>query len=189
MNIGARLVGRACLLALSIGLCSGCMRVTNDMADQPRYNPDSASELFANTQATRAPPAGSVARAAGDEAAIAGGHAASAGDSSLVRPALTAALVKRGADRYTIYCMPCHGAHGDGAGEVVRRGFPAPPKLWNNAFVSADDSHLHDVIRQGQGIMYPFADRVSDSDAWAIVEYLRSMQRAPEASSRLESMR
>ncbi|HEY2255581.1 MAG TPA: cytochrome c, partial [Variovorax sp.] len=70
-----------------------------------------------------------------------------------------------------------------GDGEVVRRGFPAPPAFGNAALRAVPDDRLRQAILQGSGIMYAFADRVSPQDAWAIVAYLRVLQRDPAASA------
>jgi mono/diheme cytochrome c family protein len=40
--------------------------------------------------------------------------------------AMTAADLKRGKERYTIYCTPCHGVLGNGRGKIVERGFLEP---------------------------------------------------------------
>ena len=107
----------------------------HDMYDQPRYGPDAASPLFADGTADAAAAAGH--RAACDAATLAATSAAAArGTRRAARSATAAearrrcptgrprALLLRGQERYTIYCMPCHSPVGDGDGLVVRRGFP-----------------------------------------------------------------
>ena len=39
---------------------------------------------------------------------------------------MTAADMKRGKERYTIYCTPCHGVLGNGRGKIVERSFLEP---------------------------------------------------------------
>lgn len=157
-----------------LGLLAGCHRVTEDMGRQPRHNPDSRSALFADQQAARAPAPGGVARASGDLAQLSSGRLDTA---TISAPLLGDALIHRGQDRYVIYCLPCHGVSGAGDGEVVRRGFPTPPPLTSAALLGATDARLTRAIRQGVGVMGPFADRVSEADAAALVAYLRVLQR------------
>jgi len=173
----------ACLAASA--LLGGCLRVTSDMADQPRLDPADASPLFADGVATRPPPPGSVAHASGDAAAVSSGRRGLEGPTPDKPPPLSLAQLERGRERYTIYCLPCHGATGAGDGEVVRRGFPRPPSLMYELPTAEGDQRRHDTILHGTGRMNAFADRIGGADAWAIVAYLRALrfsQRAPVAA-------
>jgi mono/diheme cytochrome c family protein len=93
-------------------------------------------------------------------------------------PRLSPALLQRGQARYAIACAPCHGATGEGDGMIVERGFPAPPALDDKRIAAAPTSHYVDVITDGYGIMYSFAERVAPGDRWAIAAYIRALQRA-----------
>lgn len=91
-------------------------------------------------------------------------------------PALTPALLARGKERYEIYCTPCHGYLGDGNGMIVQRGFPHPPSFHSEALRNAPTRHFYDVITNGWGAMYSYADRVVPDDRWAIAAYIRALQ-------------
>jgi hypothetical protein len=65
---------------------------------------------------------------------------------------------------------------GDGDGPVVRHGFPHPPSYHEPRLRAAPDRHFYDVMTQGHGIMYSYADRVTPQDRWAIVAYIRALQ-------------
>jgi mono/diheme cytochrome c family protein len=181
-------VALALLLAATLA-SSGCERVMRDMYDQPKHKPDTASPLYDNGLATRAPPPQSVAHARGDLAATSSGRLgqatlrdeqqANAEERLPERPSL--ALLQRGRERYTIYCMPCHSPAGDGDGPVVRRGFPAPPSYHSERLRTAPDRHFYDVITHGHGVMVPYADRVAPADRWAIVAYIRALQLSQHA--------
>jgi mono/diheme cytochrome c family protein len=179
------------LLAGCLAL-AGCERVMRDMYDQPKKEPATASPLFDDRLASRPPPPSSVARARGDLAATSSGRlgaaevAADAQAEAMERlPARPSrAMLERGRERYTIYCVPCHSPAGDGDGRVVRRGFPAPPSYHVERLLRAPDRHFYDVISRGHGVMYAYADRVAPEDRWAIVAYIRALQlsrRAPIA--------
>jgi len=97
-------------------------------------------------------------------------------------PALTLALLQRGQERFRIYCTPCHSELGDGRGMVVQRGFPPPPSYHDRRLRETPVQHFYDVITQGYGAMYPFADRVPPADRWAIASYVRALQRSQSAT-------
>ena len=97
-------------------------------------------------------------------------------------PALTMALLERGQERFRIYCTPCHSELGDGQGMIVQRGFPPPPSYHGGSLRNAPTQHFYDVITQGYGAMYPFADRVPSTDRWAIAAYIRALQRSQNAT-------
>lgn len=149
-------------LAFVLLLLSGCGW---QMADQPRYE---AYEPTSNERSSaRIPPAQTVKFRETD------GYAE--------RPELTAELLERGQERYTIYCALCHGERGRGDGRIVQRGLPAPPSFHEPRLKDAPDSHFWSAITNGAGRMYPYADRVSPEDRWAIVEWIRVIQSAEEA--------
>lgn len=177
----------AATLAACLAL-GGCEQVMRDMYEQPRFDPGAATPLFDDGSATRPPPEGSIPRSRGDAAATASGRrgdqAVDEAQAARVReklPPITAALLERGRERFDIYCAPCHGIAGDGDGPVVRHGFPAPPSYHIDRLREAPDRHFFDVVTQGYGIMYSYADRVLPQDRWAIVAWIRALQLSQHA--------
>jgi mono/diheme cytochrome c family protein len=182
-----RRVWLACLLPLAL---AGCERAMHDMYRQPRYDRGEASPLFADGKADRPPPAGSVPMAAGTPAFTSsgrkGGEAVAQWEvayASTTPPPVTMALLQRGQERYSIYCLPCHSPLGDGDGPVVRRGFPRPPSYHEDRLRAAPDRHFFDVITHGYGVMHSYADRVPPADRWAIVAYIRALQLSQHAEA------
>ncbi|GAO38467.1 hypothetical protein SCH01S_15_00920 [Sphingomonas changbaiensis NBRC 104936] len=145
-------------------LLTGCGQNLR-MTDQRKYAEWERGSLFRNDRVVQAPPAGTVAR---DAAPV---------DPLAERPPMSLALVERGRERFGIFCAPCHGRSGDGNGIVVQRGFPHPPDYAEPRLLSAPDRYLYDVITHGHGAMYSYADRVPPRDRWAIVSYIRALQR------------
>jgi mono/diheme cytochrome c family protein len=168
---------------------AGCDGAKRDMVEQPRYAPGAGSPLFDDGLASRPPPPGSVPHARGDLAATSSGRLgteaaeadarAAAQDRLPERP--ERALLLRGRERYTIYCVPCHSPLGDGDGRVVRRGFPAPPSYHLARLRAAPDRHFYDVITRGHGVMPAYGDRIGPEDRWAIVAYIRALQLSQHA--------
>ena len=178
-----RLVAIACVL-----LASGCERQMHSMYDQPRYDTGEASPLWPNGKADRPAVAGTVAAAAGDIAGTSSGRKGhdlpprwDAAETAQAPPPLTKALLVRGQERFSIYCVPCHSALGDGDGPVAQHGFPHPPSYHQPRLRAAPDRHLFDVMTNGYGVMYGYADRLDAQDRWAIVAYIRALQLSQDA--------
>ncbi len=89
---------------------------------------------------------------------------------------VTREVLKRGQDRFNIFCAPCHGRLGDGEGMIVQRGFRRPPSYHIYRLRNAPVGHFYDVITHGFGSMYDYADRVAPRDRWAIIAYIRALQ-------------
>jgi len=178
---------------LSAALCA-CRQ---EMYDQPRYKPLAESSFFADRRASRPLVEGTVARgmlAAGPRAAP-GAPGVEASMTALPMP-LTRELLRRGRDRYEIFCTPCHDRTGGGEGMVVRRGYRPPPSLHIERLREAPVGQLYDVTTRGLGAMPDYAQQIPPADRWAIAAYVRALQlsqRAPvadvpaEQRARLES--
>ena len=92
-------------------------------------------------------------------------------------------LLQRGQQRFNIYCIECHGALGYGDGMVVQRGFPSPPSYHADKLMHHEPiGHFFDVISNGYGAMYGFAERVQPADRWAVVAYIKALQLSQNAS-------
>ncbi|GBQ24585.1 c-type cytochrome [Gluconacetobacter sacchari] len=93
------------------------------------------------------------------------------GETSAPVPPVTMALLERGRTEYHVFCAPCHAETGDGHGMIVQRGFPAPPRL-----ASDGPQRIYDVITDGRGVMYGFAQRIAPDDRWAVVAYVHALR-------------
>ncbi len=168
--------------ALCLSLLPGCEKAMRNMYEQPKYDPLSESSLWPDGQSARPIEPNVVVRSAGVFAASSSGRRGDLGQPARTAAPVTIETLRRGRERYDIYCAPCHSVSGDGDGMVVRRGFPAPASLHTPLLRAATDAHLFDVITNGSGMMYPFAERIGPSDRWAIVDYVRALQRTQHAS-------
>ena len=90
---------------------------------------------------------------------------------------VTAELLKRGQQRFTINCSPCHGGLADGNGITKKIGaMPIVANLHDKRIVELADGELFYVISNGRGNMQGYAANVTVADRWAIIAYLRALQ-------------
>jgi len=161
---------QAVLLAL---LSAGCRQ---DMHDQPRFEPLEGSSFFADGRSARPRIPGTVARGeALPDPHLLEGRVDGELATELPMP-LTHELLERGRERYDIYCSACHDHAGYGEGMVVKRGMKQPPSLHAQRLRESTPGYFFDVITNGFGAMYDYADRISPADRWAIVAYVRALQ-------------
>lgn len=97
---------------------------------------------------------------------------------------VTAALLARGRERFNISCLPCHGATGDGNGITKKIGaMPVVADLLAKNAVIIPDGQVFRIISDGKAPnMQGYAANIAIEDRWAIVAYVRSLQRARYAT-------
>jgi cytochrome c553 len=163
------------LLLLGLAACDNMQHQENLRAFVP-------SRQFADDSSARVTPAHTVSRdAAAPDDPVATGMRH--GQWLLNIPIrLTPAFVVRGGERYAIFCADCHGADGEGHGIVVARGFPKPASFDDPRIRQASAGALYGAVAGGSGVMYGFADRIDPLDRWAIVAYVRALQRSRRAT-------
>jgi mono/diheme cytochrome c family protein len=152
------------------------------MHDQPRYKPLGQSNFFGDNRSERTPVEGTVARGQlrDDEHLYAGKVN---GQPATTFPfTITESVVKRGQERYNIYCSPCHDALGTGQGMIVRRGFKKPNSYHIDRLRQAPVGYYFDVITNGFGVMPSYAEQVAVADRWAIIAYIRALQLSQNAT-------
>src|SRR3546814_20109033 len=98
------------------------------------------------------------------------------------RPPLTASLLKRGQERYGIYCSMCHGFDGSGDGTVLARGFPRPAEYRADVQYALDSARIYHTIPDLLGVRYGFRDPVTPRDLRALSAYLKAFQKAGNRS-------
>lgn len=199
-------------------------QILPDMDDQPKYKAQTASHFFKEFEdaesgemygrSMRQPVAGTVPFGHYAEIGASDGFDFDAtregitkedarfyegknADGSWVKyiPAtVDAEFVALGRENFGIYCLPCHGALGDGAGTVGIRWSYALPSWHQDQYrhggEKGDDGYIFNVIRHGvpnPGGAYPlkmptYAAKVSERESWAIVAYLRVLQAAHESN-------
>ena len=175
---------RAVTAAFGLMLLSGCNREGEfspvDMWNRSRFKPYEETQFFADRSSSRPIPLNTVARGQlrTDEPYYYGtnGGRYIAGFPAQVK--VNAELLQRGQERYQVFCQMCHGEAGYGDGMIVKRGFSPPPSYHIARLRTAPEGHYYDVITNGYGAMYSYANRVPVQDRWAIVAYIRALQRS-----------
>lgn len=157
------------------------------MKEGRKMHPQDASTFFADGRADRMPPPNVVPTSYGpagqplrNDSHLYTGKLA---DGTFARgfPAalkVDRALLERGRDRFTIYCLPCHGAVGDGNGITKRYGMGATPTYHDDRLRKMAEGEIFNTITYGKGNMNPYADKLAPADRWAVIAYVRALQRA-----------
>jgi mono/diheme cytochrome c family protein len=167
------------LIVTTLFVSAGCRQ---DMHDTPRYDAYEASATFADGRASRGAPNGTVARGwlREDDALYTGKVNGELVDA--VPFAIGHAELKRGQERFNIYCSPCHGRLGDGNGMVVQRGLRQASSYHNDRLRQERIGYFFDVITNGFGAMPDYAAQIKAADRWAIVAYVRALQLSAHAT-------
>ncbi len=169
------------------------IQVIQDMDNQERFRTQQASALFADGRSSRPQAPGTVAR--GDWPRDAHFHEGKVGgEFAIVFPPqieLNESFVKRGQQRFNIYCAPCHGLDGGGQGIVNERAqrlstdnWVQPSSMHDDLVVGRPLGHIFNTITNGIRSMPPYGDQITPADRWAIVAYIRALeysQKAPVA--------
>jgi len=147
-----------------------------DMHDQPRVEPFEESDFFGDRRSARPALEGTIPRGhlRLDEHLYTGkinGELA-----TTVPFPVTLDVLRRGQERYDIYCAPCHSKVGNGLGMIVQRGMKQPESFHSQRLLEVEIGHFFDVTTNGFGNMYSYEERVEPRDRWAIAAYIRALQ-------------
>jgi hypothetical protein len=170
MTSASRLLLGVCAAMLGV-FAAGC-QIRQDMADQPKNRPLSPSPFFDDGRSERPLLENTVARGsiADDELFV-------PKESNAFPLPLTPELLKRGQERYKIFCTPCHGVQGDGNGMVSMRGMKHPPSFHEPPRLrEVPNGYIYDVITNGFGGMLSYSAQIPPADRWAIIAYVRALQ-------------
>ena len=194
-----------CLLTISVMGFRGMnanqppIEIFPDMKRQAKFKPQAPSKFFGDGRADRLPVPGTVpyGRSAipkpgqedaadpdflrADDVHYAGKNA----DGSFVRGfpvEVSDKLVRRGQNRFQIYCQPCHGALGDGNGITKQYGMIATPSYHDDRIRTMAEGEIFNTITHGKNTMSSYADKLSPDERWAVIAYVRALQRAHHAT-------
>ena len=150
----------------------------NWMADQQKVKPQTYSTLFPDGFSMRVPVEGTVARNYIP-------YEFKGMPDSLIKIQInplpfTKEIIERGKNKFETYCSPCHGYFGKGDSRLKDQ-FPKPPTLISEKVRNWKDGNIYHVITNGQNVMPSYEKQVSRDDRWAIIHYIRVLQRSQNA--------
>ncbi len=172
----------AILLLLAVFVLASCktksipqMEYMPDMYRQMSLRPQEADPTAPGGIGMRQPPPGTVPRDY-EPYRLALLDTAEANTISNPLPA-TQEVLEAGGKYFNNYCIVCHGARGDGMGFIVPK-FTQPPQLFSDKVTNWSDGRIYHVVSHGQGLMNSYATQLLPEQRWAIIHYVRALQRA-----------
>ena len=156
-----------------------------DMDYQEKFDPQERNSFFEDNRSMRPPVLGAVARGyLREEPSFYLGRTAEEGGyvEDIPMP-VTRPFLERGQERYNIYCSVCHGRAGGGQGIIMsgNYGYTPVPSYHQERLREVPDGYIYDVITNGVRNMPPYAPQIPVADRWAIVAYVRALQRSQNA--------
>ena len=136
------------------------------MEDQPRLDSQGPSAFFKDGRGMRPAPDGSVPRGRLPH---------------LRKPLRTAETMATGRALYGVYCRVCHGALGNGTPTLTGAYGAKPADLRIKRLALAPDGDIYHAITAGKNAMPSYAHELKEDERWAVVHYLRALQRAQDA--------
>jgi hypothetical protein len=174
----------AALLGLSaLMFVAGCRQ---DMQNQPRMFPQRGSNFFPDHRGARPQVVNTVARGQLHEdsyfytGVTQGANGYREEHDELPFP-VTMEVLKRGQERFNIYCSPCHSRVGNGLGEIVQRGYKPAANLHDQVRLAQPLSHYFYVMSHGYGAMPDYSAQITPVDRWAVAAYIRALQLSQNA--------
>jgi mono/diheme cytochrome c family protein len=163
-----------------------------DMDYQPKLLPQTENRMFADGRAMRPRVEGTVARGQlQEDDHLHRGRDAGDWATSIPYP-VTQSFVERGRDRFDIYCALCHGSAGFGDGIISARAdelaqlgqavWTPPTSLHDPTVRERPDGHIFNTITHGIRSMPPYGSQIEAADRWAIIAYVRALQRSQNAT-------
>ncbi len=165
-------------------LVAGCRQ---DMQNEPKMIPQRGSSMFADHRGARPQVAGTVARGEFHEntyfyTGVVQGPNGYREEPDLMPFPVTMTVLKRGQERYNIYCTPCHSRVGNGLGEIVMRGYKPAANFHDQVRMAQPVSHYFYVMTHGYGAMPDYSAQIAPADRWAIAAYIRALQLSQAAT-------
>lgn len=155
------------------------IEIFDDMVRQVKFRPQQPNGFFANGRTSQGIVEGTVSRGSQyqDDAINTGILLGTTNFVDVIPVPVTASLMARGSQRFDISCRPCHGALGDGNGITKKFGMGVVANLHDPRIVQLADGEIFQTITHGKNLMSGYGANIAIEDRWAIVAYVRALQR------------
>ena len=175
------------------------IQIFPDMKVQPRYDPQHTSTFFADGSAGRKPVSGTIPLGY----TLPGSFLQAGAKNSTIQPTgfanqpdyyntgkigdsygdgfpveVNEALIKRGQERFNINCAVCHGKAGLGNGVVSKFGIATIVNLQDDRIRTMPDGQIFSTLTNGKNTMGAYGPQIAVDDRWAIVAYVRALQKS-----------
>ncbi len=165
------------------------VHIFQDMDKQPKFKSQEVNPIFADGRAMRPVVPGTVARGRlGENLHLEQGKVGGRWAETFPME-ITESFVRRGQERFNVFCAPCHGLGGEGDGPISVRALEkqeprwVPPTALTSEMVrDREVGHLFNSITHGIRNMPGHGTQIPVADRWAIVSYLRALQLSRNAS-------
>ncbi len=156
------------------------IEIIPDMDRQPKLRPQAGNDFFADGKSSQLKVDGTVARGShyADNEVNTGRIPGSTNFVAFIPVPVTKELMARGHQRYDINCAPCHGKVGDGKGITTKYNMVAVANFHDLRLVSMTDGEIFNTITHGKNLMGSYGANVEIEDRWAIIAYIRALQRS-----------
>ena len=177
------------------------IELMNDMVRQNKVRPQTPSDFFGDSRSSRVLPVGVVARSKPyeingvplqfngrlvypyEDSPVNTGRLTGTTNFLELNPLpMTRQLLERGAARYQIYCLPCHGPDGDGKGITGKYGMSGMANFHDERLVKMGDGEIFSTMSGGKNLMPAYGPIIPVEDRWAIIAYVRVLQRSQLAT-------
>jgi mono/diheme cytochrome c family protein len=174
---------RATALSCALLFAAGCVQSESidPMMVQQKYRAYARNDFFLDGRAMRTPPPNTIPRerTVGQPELTTGATAKGVRVTAIPVP-VTRELLETGRGKFNIHCAVCHGLAGDGNSLVATQmSLRPPPSLHDRAALSV--GHYYEVITAGYGLMPGYAAELSVEERWAVIAYVRALQRSQNA--------
>jgi mono/diheme cytochrome c family protein len=192
------------ILLIGIALCGavfGMLGLRGQMSRQPpreffsdmdrvaKVRPQEPNRFFANGVSSQLPPVGTIDRSEPiptangaiyrfEDSPVNTGRVTGTTNFIATNPlTVNETMLRRGRERFDIYCSPCHGRLGDGNGITQKiRVMAAVANLHDKRIVEMTDGEVFNTVSNGKGLMAALGPQLSVEDRWAVIVYLRALQ-------------
>jgi len=167
-------------------LLAGCRQ---DMQNQPKLIPQRGSAMFADHRGARPQVVNTVARGQLREdsyfyTGVVQGANGYREEQNLMPFPVTIEVLKRGQERFNVYCSPCHSRVGNGLGAIVDRGYKPAANFHDQVRLTQPVSHYFYVMTHGYGAMPDYSAQLVPEDRWAVAAYIRALQLSQAATAK-----